>query len=270
MAEPVKSNPILPDVIRDTILQSGLVILGSKSCGKTNAGKLIASEIIRNPQTIPIQVKFFDLAGNLKFNFDPILYQTIDDKSRYFYDGDENILFDINLIDEDDIFGFMEKVLLTDYYRQRERKETLNGHVDKWILYFIEESQGVLSSYSLMRKTGGKVFQLFSIGRNFGQNFVLISQRLADLSTRAVERCNSYLIGKTSGDNDISKLKRLIGKKSSIVDEVKKLNVQNGEFIFYNPTIENQDVKFPLYDSHGQKPRPFIPENMPIWRTRKE
>jgi len=269
MSEPVKPNPILPDIIRESILQSGLVILGSKSCGKTNAGKLIASEIIRNSQSIPIQVKFFDLAGNLKFDFEPILYQTIDDRTRFFYDGNENILFDINLIDEDDIFGFMEKVLLTDYYRQRERKETLGGHVDKWILYFIEESQGVLSSYSLMRKTGGRVFQLFSIGRNFGQNFVLISQRLADLSTRAVERCNSYLIGKTSGDNDIAKLKRLIGKDSNIVDEIKNLNVQNGEFIFYNPTIRNQDVQFPLYNSKGQKPRPFIPENIPIWRERR-
>lgn len=267
MSEPVK--PILPDVILNGILKTGLVVVGGKDTGKSNAGKVIASEIIRN-QPLPIQVKFFDTASNLRWNFDPILYQSIDEKTRYFYDGNEHILFDIALVDEVDILSFIERVILTDYYRMRERKEELGGHIDKWILYMCEESQNLIGSYSLMRREGIRLLKFFSEGRNFNQSYILIGQRLADVSTKAIERCNGYLFGKMTGDNDIAKLKRIVGRDSAIVNDIKKLEVEKGQFLFYNGN-STYDFNCPKYDSKGEKPKPYILDlkNIPTWRFRE-
>jgi len=267
MSEIVK--PVLPDPMLNGILKTGLVIVGGKATGKSNAGKVIASEIIRN-QPLPIQVKIFDTCSNLRWDFEPILYQTVDEKSRYFYDGDEHVLFDINLIDETDILSFIEKVVYTDYLKQRERKEELGGHVDKWILYMVEEAQNEIGTYSLMRREGARVLKLFSEGRNFNQTFILIGQRLADVSTRAIERCNGYLFGRMTGDNDIAKLKRIVGRDSVIIDEIKKLEIEKGQFLYYDGS-STYDFNCPAYDSRGQKPRPYILDlkQIPVWRFRE-
>jgi len=264
-----EQNPVVPKEVLNGILKSGLVIVGGKATGKSNAGKIIASEIIRN-QPLPIQIKIFDQSSTFKWDFEPILYQTIDENSRYFYDGEEHILFDLNLIDDIDTLSFMSKVVYTDYLRQRARKEELGGHVDKWILYLTEEAQGITGSYSLIRKEGTRLMTLYAMGRNFGQTYLLVGQRLADLSSRAVERINSYLFGKMVGDNDLAKLKRIVGRKSVIIDEVQKLEIEKGQFLYYNGA-STYDFNCPKYDSKGQKPRPYILDlkNIPTWRFRE-
>jgi len=269
MSEPAKVNPILPEVMLNGILKTGLVVVGGKNTGKSNAGKVISSEIIRN-QPLPIQLKIFDTASNLRWDFEPILFQSIDERTRYFYDGDEHILFDIALVDEIDILSFVERVILTDYYRMRARKELLGGHINKWILYLIEEAQNEIGSYSLMRREGMRLLKFFSEGRNFNQSYILIGQRLADVSTRAIERCSGYLFGKMTGDNDIAKLKRIVGRDSVIVNDVKKLEVEKGQFLYYNGA-STYDFNCPKYDSKGQKPKPYILDlkNIPTWRYRE-
>lgn len=267
MSEPVK--PVLPDQILNGILKSGLVIVGGKATGKSNAGKVIASEIIRN-RPLPIQIKIFDQSSTFKWDFEPILYQTIDENSRYFYDGDEHILFDLNLIDEIDTLSFMSKVVYTDYLKQRARKEELGGHVDKWILYLTEEAQGITGSYSLIRKEGMRLMTLYAMGRNFGQTYLLIGQRLADLSSRAVERISSFLFSKMVGDNDLAKLKRIVGRKSVIVEDVQKLEIEKGAFLYYNG-MSTYDFNCPKYEGKGQRPRPYILDlkQIPTWRYRE-
>jgi len=141
MASEENKNKILPDKILLSILKTGLVIVGGPDVGKSVTAKAIVSEIIGNPQPVPIQVKIFDSASNWRWNFDEILCQRIDENVRHFYDGPEHILFDIRLIDEEEMFKFMEKVILTDYLRQGDRKDVLEGHNDKYILYIVEEAQ---------------------------------------------------------------------------------------------------------------------------------
>lgn len=267
MSATTPNQIILPRPVLNGILKSGLVITAGKGTGKSNAGKVWTADIIRNQPLPPIQVKIFDTASNLRWDFEPILCQEINEKTRYFYDKDEHILFDIALVDDEEVLKFMERVVMTDYLKQRKRKEELEGHNDKWILYLVEEAQNILGTHSLMRRSGRRLLKLFSEGRNFGLSFIFIGQRLADISTKAIERCNGYLFGRMNGDNDLAKLKRIVGRKSSIADKVQKLEIGKGEFMFYNGG-STYDVTFPLYKSNGNRPRMFVPNvnDVPMWR----
>lgn len=259
------SKEILPPNILSDILKSGWVIAGGKGTGKSNTGKVYTAEIIKNQPLI--QVKIFDTASNLRWDFEPILCQEINERTRYFYDGDKHILFDIALYDDEDILKFMEKVVRQDNLRQRARKKELGGHNDTWILYLVEEAQNIIGTHSLMRREGRRLLKLFSEGRNFGLSFIFIGQRLADISTKAVERCNGYVFGRMNGDNDLAKIKRIVGRKSKIVDDVQKLEPSKGQFIFYNG-MSTYELQVPLYKANGMRPKMFVRDikDVPIWR----
>ena len=99
----------------------------------------------------------------------------------------------------------------------------------------IEEAQNVIGSYALMRRNGKKWLKMISDCRNFDFSLIFIGQRLADISSKATERCNAYFFGKMLGDNDILKVKRILGKGTetdAIVKQIKQLEV--GQFIFWN------------------------------------
>ena len=207
---------------------------------------------------------------NLRFDFEAIKCQLINEQSRFIYGGDEHILFDLDFIEEEDVFNFIEKVILNDYINQRRRKAELGGHNDKWFVYLIEEAQNILGSFSLMRRSGRRLLKLMSESRNFGLTYILIGQRLAEMSTRAIERRHSYLFGRMTGDNDISKLKRIVGRDSIIIKEVKNLDVAKGQFLFYNGSSV-YDFNCPKYDNKNQKPIIWEPDlkEVPIWRYRE-
>jgi hypothetical protein len=267
-----KKNPedlILPEQILRKILRTGLIIPAIGGAGKSESGKSITSYIIKK-QPLPIQVKIFDVASNLRWNFEPILCQEITENTRFFYSGEKHILYDINMSDDDEKLKFIAKVIQTDYLKQRKLKSELGGHVDKFILYLFEESQIVLGRYALMKKLGRTVKETLSMGRNFGMSFIFIGRRLADMSTSAIEMSEGYLFGKMIGDNDLAKLRRIVGKKSNIVDDVKKLELGKGQFIYFDGSSA-YDFNCPPYDSKGQKPIMWTPniKSMPIWRYRE-
>lgn len=116
-----------------------------------------------------------------------------------------------------------------------------NGKVVKWICYIIEEAQTIIGSNALRSRENRFWLKAISTGRNLGLSFVFITQRLADVSSKAVERCNGYLIGKTLGDNNLRKLRAVAGKQLSWL--VRDLKV--GEFYYYNG--QQHYIKFPLY-----------------------
>lgn len=266
-----ESREILPKDMLNSILKSGIVIVGGPATGKTNAGKVITSEIIRKHGDF-IQVKAFDSAMNLRYEYEPILYQEINERTRYFYDGNEHIVFDINLLSERDFLSFVGKVILNDYINQRKAKERNCGIVQKWILYYLEESQSVLGTYSLMRREARTLLKLFSEGRNFGLSYTIVGQRLAEISTSAIERRMNFLFGRMTGDADISKLKRIVGRDSDIVEDVKKLEIEKGQFIFWNgfATYDFNSPKWEPLDKNANCPIPWEPKvrDVPIWRYR--
>lgn len=259
---------ILPDVILRNILRTGLIIPAVKGAGKSETGKTITAEIIRK-QPLPIQIKVLDTASNLRWNYENILCQEITEDTRFFYNGEKHILYDINMVDDDDKLAFMSKVVRTDYLRQRKRKAELGGHVDRFILYLVEEGQLIIGRYSLMKRIGRDVLATMSMGRNFGMSFIILGQRLSDVSASAIERCDGLLLGKLVGDNDLAKLRRIVGKKSEgIIEDVRKLKV--GEFIYYDGASA-YDFNCPAYDAKGQQPTMWEPnlKNIPIWNYRE-
>ena len=261
---------ILPEPILRGILRTGLVVPAIKGHGKSEAGKVITSEIIRN-QPLKIQCKIFDVASNLRWSFlEGIKCQEITEDTRFFYNGNDHILFDIAMVEDDDKLSFMSKVVRTDYLKQRKKKEIGGGNFDEWILYLVEESQLLIGRYSLMKRIGRDVLGTLSIGRNFNMSFVLIGQRLADMSASAVEKCDGYLLGKILGDNDIAKLKRIVGRKSDIMEDVKKLELGKGHFIYFDGASA-YDFNCPPYKNAGKPLEMWEPnlKTIPIWNYRE-
>lgn len=226
------SQQILPLPIFRTILKTGLVIAGGKGTGKSNSGKVITSEIIKQ-QPLPVQVKILDTALNWRWMFEPILFQEITDKTRFIYSGNKHILYDVELFDEQSTLKFITKLSLNDYWKQRALKKELMGNLLGWKLYTLEETQSTISRFALMRKEGRKMLKLIAEGRNFNLSFIIIGQRLANMSTSLVERCHGMLFSKMTGDNDLAKIRRKCGRDSGIDDAVKGL-ADVGEHIYYN------------------------------------
>lgn len=215
------------------ILKTGLLIVGGKGCGKTNTLRVLTAEIIKR-QPIPIQIKMFDTACNLRWAFEPILFEEITEKTRFVYSGNKHVIFDIDLVEQIAIQKFITQVVLNDYLKQRQLKVQMEGNLLEWILYGLEETQNSLSRYALVRKEGKKLLKMISEARNFNQSFIIVGQRLADISTSLLERCQGYLFGRMFSDNDIQKVKRICGRESDIHEKVKKLDV--GDFIYFNGT----------------------------------
>jgi len=214
------------------MLQTGILVGGGKGCGKSTVFKVVTSEIIRQ-QPLPIQVKLFDTACVLRWAFEPILRQTIDEKTEFVYSGKKHILYDINLMEPREIQSFISQVCLNDFIKQRDLKIEMEGNLLEWNLYGLEETQSSLSTYALQRKEGKKLLKMISEARNFNQAFIVVGQRLANVSTALTERMQGYLFGRMIGDNDLAKVKRMCGSESGIHKMVKKLP-QFGHFIYYN------------------------------------
>lgn len=227
-----QSKEILPDPILREILKTGCVISGGKGTGKSNAGKVITTEIIKK-QPLPIQCKIFDTALNWRWQFEPILFQEITEKTRFVYSGKEHILYDVEFIDEKELMNFITRITVNDYWKQRNLKKELEGNLLEWKLYTLEETQSSMSRFALMRKDGRKMMKIIAEGRNFNQSFIIIGQRLANMSTSLVERCHGMLFGKMVGDNDLAKIRRKCGRDSGIDIAVKNL-ADCGEFIYWN------------------------------------
>jgi hypothetical protein len=261
---------VLTNEIIQEILDTGLIVVGSKKCGKSNASKILASEIIKNYPNI--QCRIFDSCQNWIHLFEPIVCQKIDGDTRYLYTGDQSVLYDIGLMDTEQIMESIGVLMQNDFNKQRLLKSV--NRMDKWIVYFIEEAQNVLGTFSLSKTTGKLWIKVISEGRNFNMAFILIGQRMADISAKAIERAQGYLFGKTSGDNDRRKIKRIVGDAiisehlegeewirrsgDEIVNEVPRLDT--GEFIYFNGK-NGRYMKFSEYPNKTT-PIPLVRETL--------
>lgn len=233
----------LPNELLESILRSGLTILGGRGTGKSNVAKVINAEIIRR-QNGYIQCKIVDKVANWVRGFEPILYQNLDPDTEEIYFGDDHILFNAHFRSRSQIKQMIGKMVGLDYELQWKYKE--HDVMDNWILYTIEEAQNILGRYGLTGKQGEEWMVYISEGRNFNMNFIFIGQRAADIATQAIERCEGYFFGRMSGDNDLKKIARICGKDQGIHEIVPTLGI--GEFIYWNGERARKIVDVPLYE----------------------
>ena len=229
---------IIPRWVLEGILSSGCAVLANRQMGKTNLVKLIVAEMEK--QFPSAQHKVFDTAQVWRHSFlSSFKVQEINSMTRQVWKGDGDILFDLEFTDSEEIMQFMGNTVLKDYLRNRERKKASNGILNDWIVYTLEEAHNSLGSYSLNRVSGRFWLKAISEGANFNLAYILIGQRPADISTKAVERMQTYWIGRTTGDNNTRKLKGIIGQKAGVeqlgmpVHEKAKM-FKRGEFVFWD------------------------------------
>jgi hypothetical protein len=283
MSEP-KSEPkqISPDFIKklDEIIKKieesgGLIVSGSNQSGKTNAVMWIARRIRDSPKhsTNEYKLTIFDDTLNWKFKFDSIPFVDYAKTSVIPFEEQDLIVNLHEIADIIDVKNVIADLMYRDFMHKHELKNSLNGVVPFANFYVIEEIQNVLGRNGLGLKSGRFLYKLYCECTNFRMVVIGLTQRLADVDTRVVERRRYFLIGRTCGDNDVQKISRMFG--SQVADKVKtlKTNFEEGisEFIFYDKA-ENHAylIQFPKFEGIGKpfehkgKSR-FIGDVKPLW-----
>jgi len=258
------SEELIPKKFLMDILSRGCNILSDRQMGKTNLARIIVAEMVK--QGFLAQHKIFDTACVWRWNFlNSFKLQEVNLETREIYDGPENIIFDVEFNDTERIMQFMGNTVLMDYEMNRARKKASQGKLTDWKVYTLEEAQNSLGSYSLSRETGRIWLKMISEGANFNLAYIFIGQRAADISTKALERMQTYWIGRTTGDNNTRKLKGIIGAKAGVEKlgiplHEKAKTLKRGEFIFWNGATAW------IFDSHkfedlypNQRPTLVVP-----------
>jgi len=252
----------IPQEVVQNLLATGLLIVGGKGCGKTNACKVVLQQLLKQPN---ISVKAFDTVANWRFNFINIPYLELNENTIndiWEIPLTESMIYDIGFIEPTMRRGIIGALVLKEKMLRREEKIINNGVLPNWIVYTIEEAQNIIGTNSISSVQGRFWLDFVSECRNYGQSFVFIGQRIADISAKAVERCQGTLVGRMTGDNDLKKLNRILGKE--LTDRVPYLKL--GQFIYYNgEKKESLIVDFPLFKSE-LKPYPYKQTSTSWWR----
>jgi hypothetical protein len=163
------------------------------------------------------------------------------------------LIIDIGFVDSELTRNAIGEVVMNDFIHKRDLKKQLSGQIPFKNIYIIEEIQNVLGTYSMNGSMGRFWLKMISECANYGQIVIGIGQRLADISTRIVERSRYFMFGMTAGDNDKRKITRMGGK--ALGETISTL--KRGEFIFYDKEGNVADViGFPKF-VQNDKPYEF-------------
>jgi len=212
----------------------GTAVTGMPESGKTNIAKIQMDYLMEKgfnikvldpsqawlESTIPNYVEVNSFT-DLTTVPNPLNKSVVYDISRMF--PDEQKIF-VGIIIEDDFQKLCEIPNLRE----------MSKYPSYWIIYVIEEAQMVVPSGSLRANYAQQTFRMVSVGRNFLQRYVLLTQRPADISVKALSRAGQIYFGQHWEENDIRKISRLLNIKYK---ECKPLlqSLQIGEFIYLNP-----------------------------------
>jgi hypothetical protein len=257
MMETIETD-VIPQRFLTNMLSQRCNIISNPQTGKTNLTKVIVSEYVR--QGFPVQIKMFDTCQVFRHSFlESFKLQEINGNTSMVYRGEGNIIYDVEFDGSEKIMQFVGTEVKLNYHKNRELKK--NGDVEH-ILYVIEEAQNSLGRYALTRKSGDFWLKTISEGANFGLSYLFVGQRAADISTSVIERSTVSFIGKTTGDNNIRKVKSLIGDKAGEeqlgmpIHEVAK-TLELGQFIWWNGQ-EAWKFKCPLFEDLYPNQKPMI------------
>jgi len=233
-------------ILQSLILTGKLLIVGVPQIGKTTACQHIVRSLMETKefQEGIFQIKICDSANVWKWRFDKIPF--VDMTKTHNIPEDERILLlDLGYTDTKLNTSLIENMVRGDYYRQKEIINKLEGRLSIRRIYVIEEIQNVFGTYSMSGDSGRFWLKVVSEGANYGQYIIGLGQRLADISTRICERTRYILIGATSGQNDLAKLKRMMpsSKATVIIDKI--MGLKRGVFLFLDK--ENAENSMIIY-----------------------
>lgn len=261
MSEDVKTkaeqmgDDILVKILKALVDNGRLLIIGLGGTGKTNTAMHLVRRImnLQEYKDGKFIVRIGDSANVWKLRFDQIPYVDVTKKPSVPED-EKTVLLDLGFLSTARNVGLIENLVGQDYYLQRESMDKNNGKPTINRIYVLEEIQNLFGSY----KKSEFWLKIWSESRNYGQFFIGLAQRLSDVSTQIVERTKYMLIGSLSGDNDLSKLKRMFGaeKGNRVVNAI--LGLKKGEFLFIDKENSENSMKiyFPQFVQNG-KPYEF-------------
>lgn len=249
----------LREIIEKTLSQGQLMIVGTKQTGKTNSAMWLMRNMMQMQSHQEHQIKsiVYDLPMIWRFRYDGIPY--LDHSTVRHLPIIQDLIIDLPYTDTNRTRDAIAEILMEEFIKMRQLKEKFEGYIPFTSMHVIEEAQNCFGTHSLSGHMGRFLLKIVSECANYNMVLITIGQRLADISTRIIERSRYYLIGNLSGDNDIKKIKRI--SNNQIAEKVKTL--KRGEFIFldrehaeyvdliYFPKFEQTSKPYPYKDDNG-------------------
>lgn len=242
-------------ILKGLVDNGKLLIVALGGHGKTIATFHLTRELMNCKEFSEgiFNVKITDSANVWKWNFDAIPYVDVT-KSRVVPDSEQALLVDLGYTDVSLNVNVLESIVRTDYYKQRALMDSLQGRLTLRRIYVIEEIQNIFGTHAINGRNGGFWLKEVSEGRNYGQYMIGLGQRLADISTKVVERTRYFLLGAISGENDAKKIRSMFGKNGTgVVDTLRGL--QRGTFLWVDqesPQENSFTISFPEWKQNGR------------------
>ena len=243
----------LKEIVDKMLEQSQLLVIATKRHGKTNASMHIIRELMQRKEYLEQKLKLtiFDTVVVWRYAFDIIPFLDFDDVSILpILNG---LIVDMGFVDSNDRRNAISEIVMNDFIKMQKLKRKHEGKIPFKNIYVIEEMQNVLGTYAMNGNKGRFWLTVVSECGNFGQVIMGIGQRFADISTKIVDRTRYYLIGGTSGERDLVKIKGIGGK--SLSDKVRTL--KRGEFIFWDKK-ERGTVTLIYFPKFKQNGKPYL------------
>lgn len=240
----------LKEILGKVLATGQLIVVGTKQTGKTNSVMWLLRKLIdsKDHEKQKMKTMVLDTVLNFRFKFDEIPYLDIT-KTRHI-PLVQDLILDIPYADTMITRDAITEILMENFIKKRRIKKKYKGDFRYVDFYVVEEMQNVFGTYSLSGSNGRFALKIFSECANYGMVFLGITQRLADISAKIVERTRYFLVGNLCGDNDIGKLRRATNKQ--IAEKAKTL--KRGEFLFIDREHLEQVslIYFPKFTQNGE------------------
>jgi hypothetical protein len=238
----------LDDIIESMIEYGGLLTVGTKGCGKSDANKWIVRRIMQSKkhETNEYKTIIFDDCSNWKWRYDTIPFINYDMRGLPLA---QDLIVNLAMIDPNDCKNAIGQIMMNEFQHKMDLKEQLSGSIPFNSIFFVEEIQCIWGRFGLSGISGRFNMKMVSEGRNYGMTVCGIGQRFSDIDTRICERIRFYLLGATSGANDLSKIRKIGGKE--VADVVNTLD--RGQFCYFDKDDQKIEIiGFPKFESVGK------------------
>lgn len=287
----MQQNNDITKLCEDVLDFGDLLLIASKSHGKTETLKTLAKEYKSIPNT---KVFIFEDFPKWIHEFEGIGYFIVKDSDvretkhtidmqdyflrherdytvtrgseiKAFLKENKHGIFLIQIKDIERTCFFIYSVVQHFYRKQYLRAKKYGVKALKTrIVFIIEESQNVFDSSTISKKLFNRLRKIFSVSRNLGIHYVMASQRLQDLNTKIRSRTR-LLIGRVSLDDYELKFHRLL-RHSKYRKDI--LNLPKGVWLY--PSLDTL-ISFPLFKQNSKpyewKPKPIA---IPIPKRKRE